>query len=322
MGLKIVSLFIRNFDVKYSQAIQRTPEHYGGAGGELLVLAMIISWCLTLISDQHFVHHNPLKDRVGYNNLCVGWDEPPARYVAAPIFAMVVYFNVRYMYLDVARAKLFNTFYPEGHEFYISRKEINVVWAADSLNCLSFCFSTLIFVVRPMNIHMGPTEDHFDYPLWHTVSFIQLVICQYISYAANMWSTPNSTHKAGCWIFLVIFGVVCTGFATTGLTQMIMYDCEGDCKTAGIKQADGTTPGKRGPVPWWLTACFDYSWFLCMALQGHFRPRAPSVSVKMELSSDEDYTVRTSGSYADPNYPRSDENYTALGKPSQASVQD
>jgi len=262
-----------NVHLKSGTAIHRTPEHYGGAGGELLVLAMIISWILTFIFDPETVKKNPLKDRVGYNNLCVGWDEPPARYVAAPIFALVVYFNVRFMYLDLARAQLSNTSYPEASEHHRTKQHINYVWASNFLNCASFCLCSLIFVIRPKHIHDDPK---FDYPLWHTVAFIQLVVCQYIAYAVNLWNTPNSTHIDGCWIFLAIFGIICAGFATCGLTQMITYDHE------------TKTPG---PVPWWLTACFDYGWFAGMALQGHFRPRAPSIAVSMVLCSDDDFKM-------------------------------
>jgi len=203
------------------------------------------------------------------------------------MFAMVVYFNVRYMYLDVARAQLSNMKRPQGDPHYLSKNDVKIVWAADFLNCISFCISSLIFVIRPHNIDY---DQSFDYPLWHTVSFIQLVLCQYIAYVANMWSTSNETHIDGCWIFLAFFGVICTGFATCGLTQMIMYD-----------QATSTP----GPIPWWVTAFFDYAWFACMALQGHFRPRAPSIQVAMDLSPDDDCTLP---------------GYTTIGNSAQASM--
>ncbi|CAE7172060.1 KIN10 [Symbiodinium pilosum] len=68
------------------KAIVLNPEDYAAASGELLVIAMVLSWILTYFFAPEIIKDNELKRRVGYNNLCVGWDEAPAKYVAAPIF--------------------------------------------------------------------------------------------------------------------------------------------------------------------------------------------------------------------------------------------
>jgi hypothetical protein len=40
------------------------------------------------------VDHNPIKDRVGYNNACVGWDTAPASYFATYVLVLAAYHSV------------------------------------------------------------------------------------------------------------------------------------------------------------------------------------------------------------------------------------
>ena len=47
----------------------------------------------------------PAEARVGYNNICVGFDAPPARYIAMPLQVLQAYFACRYTTLDTARAE-------------------------------------------------------------------------------------------------------------------------------------------------------------------------------------------------------------------------
>jgi hypothetical protein len=42
---------------------------------------------------------------MGYNNLCVGLDEPPAAFVALPLLVLAAYFGIRYAYLDTQRRR-------------------------------------------------------------------------------------------------------------------------------------------------------------------------------------------------------------------------
>jgi len=80
------------------------PEDYYSASGEILVVTGLVSFFISMIWNKEVFESNSLKDRLGYNNVCVTWDEPPALYIAPIIFAPAIYFSVRYAVLDYIRA--------------------------------------------------------------------------------------------------------------------------------------------------------------------------------------------------------------------------
>eukprot|EP00930_Biecheleria_cincta_P090983 TRINITY_DN8046_c0_g2_i1.p1 TRINITY_DN8046_c0_g2~~TRINITY_DN8046_c0_g2_i1.p1 ORF type:complete len:294 (+),score=42.64 TRINITY_DN8046_c0_g2_i1:244-1125(+) len=232
------------------------PENYASVGGELLVLAMAVSWALTYFFDHQLIVDNELKKRVGYNNLCVGWDEAPAKLVAAPLFVLIIWANARYMQLDFWRASLSPT---------ATTWTKTMVMIANMANALSWVACCLIFVV-------SPRED----ATLHTCSFVQLVVFGYIAYAANFLETEAKYHPRGSYVFLFFFGLTSLSFGVCAITQFLTYDEETQ------------TPG---PIPWYVTALCDYSWFACLGIQGNMRPAAPSLRVTYSLASDDDFVV-------------------------------
>jgi len=237
-------------------SVTYNPETYLSAGGELLVLAMVISWALTYFFDNQLIHHNELRKRVGYNNLCVGWDEAPAKLVAAPLFVLIIWVNSRYMQLDFWRASLSPTSTPWTNL---------MVMTANLANALSWVACCLIFVVSPK-----------ENATLHTLSFVQLVVFGYIAYAANFLETEAAHHPRGSYVFLFFFGLASVSFGICAITQFLTYDDETE------------TPG---PIPWYVTALADYSWFGCLGIQGYMRPAAPSLRVSYSLVTDDDFIV-------------------------------
>jgi len=246
------------------QSITYNPEDYAGAGAELLVATMIVSWALTFLFNPEVVEHNALKDRVGYNNLCVGWDTAPARYVAAPLFALIIFVEFRFMQLDFQRAVLNGCV----------GQQLNVVRAANIFNGIAWISSVGIFSI-----------DAQVWPLGHTASFIQLVVWGYVAYLGNFVETDSQCHPKGSWVFCVVFGVMSIGFGVCGMTQMVMYD---------------PVTLQRGPVPVHVMMVLDYGYFACMGLQGVFRPKAPSVRADFTVVPDDDYLFEELGKPATP----------------------
>jgi len=233
-----------------------TPEDYAAAGGELLVLTLGISWTLTFFFNPAIVSENTLRARVGYNNLCVGWDSFPARWVAAPLFALIVWCYVQFFNYDLLRQNL-----TQG----LTMRERSVVYVANCVTGLSYCFASLIFVFDPMY-----------YPVAHSISFIQLIFFGYFAYAANFYETDPKYHPPGAYIYLVVFGIASLSFSVLAAFQLLMYEEEMQI---------------MGPVPWYVVATFDYLWFFCKALGSYFRPYAPSIAVQYTLVSDGDFRV-------------------------------
>jgi len=236
--------------------ITYNPEDFAAAGGELLVIAMLISWFLTYFFNPSIIESNELKARVGYNNLCVGWDSAPARYVAAPIFAMIIFLESRYSQLDHWRAQLDKSLSP-------FQKQAMMV--ANFFNAISWFGSIGIFSI-----------DAAVWPAGHTASFVQLVVFGYIAFLFNFLETDPKYHRPGSHVFCAFFGVVCVMFGLCAMKQMIAYD---------------PVTMTRGPVPWQLMFFLDYAYFACMGIQGFMRPRAPSLAADYKLISDEDFKL-------------------------------
>merc|ERR1719247_2615989 len=86
------------------------------AAGELLTATIIISWIISLIAqpispvdptgNTTVFEDNALKRRIGYNNLCVGFDTAPAKYVASVCWVFIAYCGFRYGWLDLQRTEL------------------------------------------------------------------------------------------------------------------------------------------------------------------------------------------------------------------------
>mmetsp|Transcript_143754 Transcript_143754/g.460127 ORF Transcript_143754/g.460127 Transcript_143754/m.460127 type:complete len:291 (-) Transcript_143754:47-919(-) len=249
MVLALAEILRRAVEVQYDHnTVSYRPELYASAGGELLVVAMLLSWALTAVYRPDTIASNPLQDRVGYNNLCVGWDMAPARYVAAPLFGLIIWFENRYMMLDFWRASL-----TPG----LSKVKENIVLVANFLNAVSWTFACLIFVIQ---------AD--EWPAGHTAAFVQKVVFGYIAYVANFIETDESTHRTGSWVFLGLFGIVSSGFFCCAFVQFQFYD---------------ELTNTPGPIPWFVTAGFDYSWFACLVVQGFMRPRAPDIICALSL---------------------------------------
>lgn len=82
------------------------PERYLEAFFEQFILSMIIAWTLTCLYNPDIISRNRLRDIVGYNNVCVGFDSEPARSVMVPMFCFQSYLGIRYVHLDSMRAEI------------------------------------------------------------------------------------------------------------------------------------------------------------------------------------------------------------------------
>ena len=83
-----------------------SPEHYSKSAAETIALTLAGSWIVTLIFNPDVADSNPLRDRMGYNNLCVGLDTAPAKFVALPGLVLTSYFGICYTFSDTQRCEL------------------------------------------------------------------------------------------------------------------------------------------------------------------------------------------------------------------------
>lgn len=253
-NLATVRVFTKLLDAPAN--VVHNPEDFSMASGEVLVLAMILSWTLTYMLNPSVIHHNALKARVGFNDPCVGWDQPPAKQVAAPLFILCIYFDSRYLYFASARENLEPEF-----------KQKHVAGIINGLCMLSWFVSLLIFIIDP---EVNATL--------HICSFAQLIFFRWMSYTIQWLSSPER-YRPKYGGFYVVFYSLCTfSFTICALIQTFTY-----CPKTNT----------RGPVPVALLASLDGCVFVCMFVGGNFRPRGPSVKSKFRLTSDEDFRMPT-----------------------------
>jgi hypothetical protein len=211
------------------------PDDYLSAAGESLALIIVQAWILAYFFSYENILSNPLKDRMGYNNVCVAWDVAPALYSSAFLFFLPVYFVVRFVLLDVARMSLDSS---------ISTSRKALVFVLESMYAVSMVGVPLIFVVTP-DLH----------PTAHTVLFLQLIMGRFVGVASQFIEKPAEVVVSS-WVYLAVYGLVSLALCVNGFVTLAQHE------------------GVTDPFfPWPVGMTVDFMWFACLPLTAHFLPR-------------------------------------------------
>lgn len=233
------------------------PEVFFLAAGELLAIMIGVSLVITLIvqplsmqcyhgdvvipgCNSTTLEDNALKRRIGYNNLCVYFDMPPAKYFACIVFMFTAYCGFRYSWLDMERTFL----------------------VRDRLSPCKFCFSIftdclymLAWATFVLTYVIPPWEN-----VWgHSAGFMFLGITTWFVLLANV--LEGDSFPLIVYIFVVIYGIfTIVDFGGVAAANFIYYDM---------------TDGKKDPlIPWWVGFCADYGWFGTLALTSMIMPKS------------------------------------------------
>ena len=129
------------------------PERYLEGAGEMFILMIIVCWMITLRYSPEIIEKNGLKDIIGYDNLCVGFDAPPARYVAVPMQVMMAVLACRYSSLDTTRAAL------EFTHGNITRSQYWCSYIANTVYAGFLCCFPMLLVLTP-DLSSGIRDIH------------------------------------------------------------------------------------------------------------------------------------------------------------------
>eukprot|EP00316_Scyphosphaera_apsteinii_P001484 CAMPEP_0119313216 /NCGR_PEP_ID=MMETSP1333-20130426/28290_1 /TAXON_ID=418940 /ORGANISM="Scyphosphaera apsteinii, Strain RCC1455" /LENGTH=312 /DNA_ID=CAMNT_0007318001 /DNA_START=17 /DNA_END=955 /DNA_ORIENTATION=+ len=228
------------------------PERYLEATGECFILMIIVSWAMTYLFNPSIIEGNLLKDRVGYNNICVGFDTPPARYVAMPLQVLQAVLAVRYCTLDQTRAFL------EKKEGRIDSCEYKFTRRANLLySWFMICFPMLLVLTPDVNVVI------------HTFLFFFMLMLSFTVVAANFKESQEVTLSSKIWI--TMFGVHTFLLPVLGAIDFSTY-----------------TEGREDPpVPWYIVCYLDWGWFILLGLAVVFLPDSPPIHITYELILDE-----------------------------------
>jgi uncharacterized membrane protein (GlpM family) len=230
------------------------PCIYLKAMGEVLGIALVVGWIITGIFRREVIESNPIKDRLGYNNLCVGWDQPPASYVSMFFVTLVTYFGLRFCFTSIMKYDLMleNRLIRKRKHFFVS--------LATYLYGIGVTSIPIILVCRP-------TEN-----VWlHSLIFLYGIVCLFFVVAASFWTSKGSLEPLANKIFFGVYSINAITFPIMVIYSYVLYDRVGE-----------RAPGK-GFLPVWLVQSQDLSWFICNALTAKFLPNEVLISRKIAL---------------------------------------
>jgi hypothetical protein len=268
------------------------PELHLQAAGEAFTLTILVSWILTAIWNPGIIDRNLLKDLVGYNNVCVGFDSPPARYVAVPFFTLVSFLAIRYVRLDSLRAQL--QIIDEDDSFKIAAWQYWCTRVCNGLYACFMCCLSILLVVTP-EVERG----------FHALGYVAIIVFNWLVIVANYLEAKEVATGSKIW--MALFSLFSVAIPLMGNLDFKGYDqaaCErvacpppkrmfllhpavapdAACPVAAILSQRARAACEQTPtVPVWLLATCDYGFVATLALTVVFLPRAPPVHVDYEL---------------------------------------
>jgi len=225
------------------------PMTYQKAFNEALFLLLAICWIVTYINDPEKIRTNPLKERLGYYDLCVGLDAPPAVYIAGTMWGVCTYLGLRLFVLDYIRFTLSNEVDSASTAFIAFKLFTTILMVVTSLS-----FS-LVFLVSPWD------------SVWiHSSAFMAVVIARWFSVVSMYIEFPEE-YETKDKIFMFFFTVSSVSFPILLASEYRYYDAH----------------GVKSPLSPWVCGTADYTWFLCMGLSSKFLPDKVSIYRKYEL---------------------------------------
>jgi hypothetical protein len=233
------------------------PEHFAKAGSETLAIIFMGSWVLTLVFNYEFVHDNPLKDRMGYNNLCVGFDSSPARYFAMPLFVLKAYLDIRYVLAAMQRSDL--------------EKRTGILkstWRYQFSICVNGLYACYLPFL-PFLVFVEPTGN--DSVLFHYSIFAVIIVFRLLLITSNFCQRSDigdiqleSWIWYGCFVLTTVFSLILS------FLDFLFYNA---------KKGGTQTPF----IPWYILMSLDYFWFLLVLITSRYLPDSSTIVVSYKL---------------------------------------
>eukprot|EP01051_Picozoa_sp_SAG22_P007020 SAG22_NODE_479_length_9968_cov_43.841524_5_plen_405_part_00 len=234
-----------------SRAHVTNVEDYTGAVGELFAVVAASSWALTAVFQPDLMESNALKDRLGYNNVCVGFDSAPANVLAAFLWCLIAHYNARYVELDIVRLDL-NWEMAENGCNRIPLWKYRFIYFSDVWQGLAYVAFVGVFVLNPATRQVS--HAYF----WHSVCFLQLLPAVLLQKTGTLLERHSRmTRGQLCFYFTFVAWTV-----LYILYLLVSYQ---------VYYAGGKT-GEDPYFSWWLGMLLDYGWLLMLCTSNQFLP--------------------------------------------------
>jgi len=226
------------------------PESYFMASSELLGFLFVVVWLITYANNYGVVNNNPIKDRLGYNNFCVGLDSEPAKNVGEVLFMVCYYSCIRYAVTNLQRSFEVRRMGKISAPMFVFSVFSDIQWL------LSISIFALVWVIDPWMAMYG-----------HTLPFIGFIYVRYVSVLAMMLQSSETTFKG--WVFLVFYCAISAMLPMYYLSSFAYF-------TITSNDASDTL------LPWWVGMSMDYAWFGCLPSCSLFTHIDPVYKVAMQ----------------------------------------
>lgn len=239
------------------------PETFLEATGECFVMCMGVSWVITAMFNPGIFQDNILRSIVGYNNLCVGFDSPPARYVAMPMLVLQAVLASRYSYLDTIRLR--------GTRDQLTFRQFWFAYCSNWVFALHMmCFPMLLVITA-------------DFMSWettkiHLLLFMVTLVIMWMMIAGNVYEAPELELDTKIWFSF--FTAHTFLLPVAGVINVLGFGKDVPADQIHLLRYEKPHP----PVPWPITAYLDYGWFLLLLLTVIFLPKAPPVKTRFHCS--------------------------------------
>jgi len=268
-----------------------TPALYLEAYFETFMVTMAIAWCATYMWNPEIISRNRLRDIVGYNNLCVGFDTEPARSLTAPGFCLMGYFGIRYVNLDAVRAEMMHRETRAVFKLSPYKRLLKSV-ANSAFAGVCLLLPVLLIVTPTSNLYDTSRDDlqmHFGIFVLFIIASYGVVLAHFVSarqvrFASKVWF--------GCFSVLTFGVCLCGRFAVGG------YDFDacpsiqrGDHNILLRPDGSALFPDTLGDakcvqtptVPVGLMSFLDFGWFTFLCMTTLYLPHAASIRFKYKL---------------------------------------
>ena len=265
----------------FRKAAVTRPELYLDASFEVFLFMIACTWITTCIWNPNILlaskGGNRINDIFAYNNVCVGFDTPPARYVAQPLFALQSFLGVRYGNLDLLRLSL---------EWRAGRVDKPSAYFNATMDIL-FMGTMLLW---PMLLIITPDAGGFGLN-YHFYVYVIFVVIMYLTILAQFSTAPREVIPLISKIWVGVYGGWTLLLLLIGFVGFNGYDYK-RCPSDEVKlfYANGTHAEycQQDPaIPVAIMSVLDYGWFILLLFATPLLPYSPALNVPISLVIDE-----------------------------------
>ncbi|GFH58802.1 hypothetical protein CTEN210_15278 [Chaetoceros tenuissimus] len=223
------------------------PNTYLQASGEVIAMTLVICWILSYIFNPDVFEHNPLKERLGYNDLCVGWDTMPANIVGVAGTTIGCYLSLRFVSLNHTRTELLQD--------SISDRTKRYVQFTSKIFGFSAAMMPIIFVIKPTDSVYG-----------HSLPFMLFIASSAAVLLGRFLVFQHELSQVKA-VYITLYCIVSFLFPIILIAEYIYFSVN----------------GMKSPWPGTITMIVDYSWFLLMTVMPFMLPKDIVLIRKHEL---------------------------------------